>query len=843
MQSSTLEDSLNKEQGRDEPISSSIKQDYLLSNLLYLNSLFAENGIARAFDIVARALDGSDEDLAKRFLPSFEEGSQDSKERRENKKYALEKARSYKQELSEALQGRRNLSEILPSLAVELQTGSFTLDPKVNDTLKRKLRIDDYINHLANLQTVLNARIDETYEKHALMTYYGMFDQIRGPSWKDMNVRQELYSLAEKKLREDFNKNRLPDLEEAISKYFEEMKTGQEQKQNVSVPDETGIKLKHAYREALKKHGATEKVPDDLSEQFYETYRSIAIDQEFSDFRKEVVDKGKKQMQDSEYIVSLANKLLRGGSEETSTLGIRNWLARHYGQEERAIIKFGIDPTSPDIHLGHAVSLKKLRALQDEGYYVTLLIGGFTATIGEEKEGSERKALTPDQVKQNAKDYYDIATKILDKDKLNVVDNSFWWERLGAPDLTYLFRSIGYKKLIKENRKFQNILQEGRDISLQRLIYPFLQGMDSVFLGAHMEVGGTDQRHNIIVGRELQKYFGLEPQLGLLNQLLPGIRGIEKMSKSLANDIPLSDSPEQMYRKLMKVDDVILADYLRLLTDVDEEYIDKMNYVVGLPLMISRLQKLAEFKEKTTGKPYEFVLDRNDLIHLIEREGENLPFGNGSETALFTAEDYKNAKPMVYSLKDLDAILSSAKPDINYSIMLAKENGGYSVLIEGADDESQKTIDLLMERSTMPGKQAIDPDTGEPLKAGSRYDPVSAHHLLAESVVSQIYGSEAAARAKERYMNKEIPEVDLEQIPKIEYDPNKDLVSLIAEGASVSKSQVQRLLKQGAVRINGQKIKPEQADHVNEFLRDGEENYIRIGKGRYIRFDYNANSF
>lgn len=232
-------------------------------------------------------------------------------------------------------------------------------------------------------------------------------------------------------------------------------------------------------------------------------------------------------------------------------------------------VKLGIDPTGAEIHLGHSIQFRKLRAFQDAGHKAVLIIGDFTAQIGDPTGRSEvRRQLTPDQVMANAKTYLDQIRPILDfsPDKLEIRYNSEW---LANMDLTKILSLLGTmtlgQMLAKEG--FAERYEQGNPVYLHEFLYPLMQGYDSVAVESDVELGGTDQKFNIAVGRDLQRHFGLQPQFGLLLPLLIGTDGTQKMSKSFGNYVGLLEDPLTMYSKLEKVPDALVGQYFELLTD------------------------------------------------------------------------------------------------------------------------------------------------------------------------------------------------------------------------------------------------------------------------------------
>ncbi|MBD1821270.1 tyrosine--tRNA ligase [Cyanobacteria bacterium FACHB-DQ100] len=234
-------------------------------------------------------------------------------------------------------------------------------------------------------------------------------------------------------------------------------------------------------------------------------------------------------------------------------------------------IKFGIDPTGTDIHLGHSTIYRKLRQFQDAGHTAVLLIGDFTARIGDPTGKSEvRKQLTEEEVKANAATYLKQLRPILDFEtpgRLEIRYNSEWLSKLDLSKILELLATMTVGQMLAKEG-FAERYKQGSAIYLHEFLYPLMQGYDSVALEADVELGGTDQKFNLAVGRDLQRHFGQTPQFGLLMPILPGLDGVQKMSKSLGNYVGLSEDPLSMYSKLEKVPDNAIEQYFELLTDL-----------------------------------------------------------------------------------------------------------------------------------------------------------------------------------------------------------------------------------------------------------------------------------
>jgi len=231
-------------------------------------------------------------------------------------------------------------------------------------------------------------------------------------------------------------------------------------------------------------------------------------------------------------------------------------------EENRSLrIKYGADPSSPDIHLGHAVPLRKLRQLQDLGHEIIFLIGDFTARIGDPSGQSEtRPPLTEEEVKRYARTYKKQVFKILDEKKTRVVYNSRWCNKMNFVDIIKLASRYTVARML-ERDDFLNRYRGNRPIGIHEFLYPLIQGYDSVVLKADIEVGGTDQKFNLLIGRELQRDYGQDPQVVIIMPLIVGTDNVQKMSKSLANAIGIDETPDEKYGKLMSVSDQTAASY------------------------------------------------------------------------------------------------------------------------------------------------------------------------------------------------------------------------------------------------------------------------------------------
>lgn len=256
------------------------------------------------------------------------------------------------------------------------------------------------------------------------------------------------------------------------------------------------------------------------------------------------------------------DELLRGTAEVISVTELKEKLA--LGRP--LIIKAGFDPTAPDLHLGHTVLINKMRQFQLAGHHVFFLIGDFTSRIGDPSGRNQtRPPLTSEQIEANAKTYAEQVFKILDPEKTTVCFNSTWFNAQSAADLIGL-ASLQTVARMLERDDFSKRFAEHQSISLHEFLYPLVMGYDSVAMKADVELGGTDQKFNLLMGRELQKHFGQSPQVVMMMPLLEGLDGVKKMSKSLGNYIAITESPKEMFGKIMSISDELMWRYIELLS-------------------------------------------------------------------------------------------------------------------------------------------------------------------------------------------------------------------------------------------------------------------------------------
>jgi len=336
-------------------------------------------------------------------------------------------------------------------------------------------------------------------------------------------------------------------------------------------------------------------------------------------------------------------------------------------------IKAGFDPTAADIHLGHTVLLRKLRQFQDLGHNVYFLIGDFTATIGDPSgQDKIRKRLTKKEVKQNAQTYKQQVFKILDPEKTKVVFNSHWFDKMDASQILDLASHSTLAQILAR-QDFHQRYTQGKDVSLLELFYPLLQAYDSVYLKADVEIGGTDQKFNLLLGRELQKDFGQEPQVVIMLPLLEGIDGVQKMSKSLGNYIGINEPAGQMFGKIMSINDEVMFKYYTLLTE------ENLELIKGIHPMEAKL-RLAEYIVSQYHGKHAALQARKDFELIFSQK--ELPA---------EVPEYKLKQP---SIKILDLLMETGLvPSRNEARRLIQQG---AVSLEG---ERINQIDFSVEKS------------------------------------------------------------------------------------------------------------------------------------------------
>lgn len=268
--------------------------------------------------------------------------------------------------------------------------------------------------------------------------------------------------------------------------------------------------------------------------------------------------------------------ILKGVDDLIDEKDLREKLVKAEKEGRQLVVKLGLDPSAPDIHLGHTVVLRKMKQLQDLGHKVVIIIGDFTGKIGDPTGKSKtRNALTTEQVLENAKTYQKQIFKVLDEEKTEVRFNSEWLAKLNFEDVVKLAATITVARML-EREDFKKRYESHTPISVHEFFYPLMQGYDSVAINADIELGGTDQRFNLLMGRALQKEFGQESQVVIMMPIIEGLDGVNKMSKSLGNYIGVDEEAGVMYQKAMEIPDELIIKYYNLVTDVHPDVVNKI---------------------------------------------------------------------------------------------------------------------------------------------------------------------------------------------------------------------------------------------------------------------------
>ena len=300
--------------------------------------------------------------------------------------------------------------------------------------------------------------------------------------------------------------------------------------------------------------------------------------------------------------VNEALAVVKRGAHE---LLVESELRERLRKGERLRVKAGFDPTAPDLHLGHTVLLRKLRQLQELGHTVLFLVGDFTGLIGDPTgKNATRPPLTPEEVARNASTYIDQAAKVLDLDHAEVVFNSTWMKEMKAAELIKLAATHTVARML-EREDFGKRYRANQPIAIHEFLYPLIQGYDSVALRADMELGGTDQKFNLLMGRELQKHFGQKPQVILTMPLLEGLDGVNKMSKSLGNYVGINEPPSEIFGKLMSISDELMWRYIELLSSAPLATVEQWKREVagGRNPRDLKVQFAQEIVERFHGRP------------------------------------------------------------------------------------------------------------------------------------------------------------------------------------------------------------------------------------------------
>lgn len=349
--------------------------------------------------------------------------------------------------------------------------------------------------------------------------------------------------------------------------------------------------------------------------------------------------------------------LRRGTAEIISEEELAKKLAASLKKGEPLRVKLGTDPSAPDIHLGHAVVYRKLKQFQDLGHQVLFLIGDFTGKIGDPSgKNVTRPPLTTEQVEANARTYAEQIFKIMDPERTQIVFNSHWLGKMSFEDVIRLASRYTVARML-ERDDFANRYHSGRPIGIHEFFYPLMQGYDSVELKADVELGGTDQKFNLLVGRDLQREFGQEPQVAMMMPLLVGTDGVNKMSKSLGNYIGISEAPSEIYGKVMSIPDELMPTYFELATDLPLSEIEQFMKDLEADRVHPRDLKRKLAREIVTlyhgwqeAKGAEEEFDR------VFRQGE-LP--DDIPSFRLEAEDYKEGKVWIVKLLERTGLVQS----------------------------------------------------------------------------------------------------------------------------------------------------------------------------------------
>ena len=369
-----------------------------------------------------------------------------------------------------------------------------------------------------------------------------------------------------------------------------------------------------------------------------------------------------------------AMELIKRGAAEVIPEDV---LLKRLGEERPLRVKAGFDPTAPDLHLGHTVLLNKLKQFQDLGHRALFLIGDFTGMIGDPTGKSvTRKPLTREEVLENAKSYQEQIFKILDPAKTDVLFNSEWMNAMAPSELIALAAKHTVARML-EREDFNNRYKTGQPIAIHEFLYPLIQGYDSVAMRADVELGGTDQKFNLLVGRQLQEAYGQAPQVVLTMPILEGLDGVQKMSKSLGNYVGITDAPDEMFGKLMSVSDELMWRYMELLSA------ESMMTISDWRKACQEGANPRDYKVKFAQEMIARFHDRTSADRALEnfeaRFKQGLVPDDLVETALDTPLD---GYPIANLLKDLNLTASTSE-----SIRMIKQGG---VKIDGEKIEDGK---------------------------------------------------------------------------------------------------------------------------------------------------------
>lgn len=416
-----------------------------------------------------------------------------------------------------------------------------------------------------------------------------------------------------------------------------------EQAKNIVFPIDGSVKNEERLNEAL------EELAGILEENFGCSTRTVIVDKDHPAANIGELTEEEKVIEDTIKV------MLKGVAQHTNVADIRTKLENAQREGRPLNIKLGLDPSAPDIHLGHSVVLRKIRQLQDLGHHATIIIGDFTGMIGDPTgKSATRKQLTREQVEANAKTYMEQIFKIVDETKTTTRYNSEWLSELKFADVIELAAKCTVARML-ERDDFKNRYENHLPLSVHEFFYPLMQAYDSVAIKADIELGGTDQTFNILMGRNIQRDYGQEPQLTLFMPLLEGLDGVQKMSKSLGNYIGISEEPAVMYEKCMKIPDDMIIKYYNLCTDVHPDEVAKIerrlkngenprDIKMELAMEILRLYCTEEEAVKAQERFVQVFQKEevpDDIPELVLDSADTAPMGLQVSTALVNAGVYK----------------------------------------------------------------------------------------------------------------------------------------------------------------------------------------------------------
>ena len=366
--------------------------------------------------------------------------------------------------------------------------------------------------------------------------------------------------------------------------------------------------------------------------------------------------------------------MLKGSADHTDVNEIKEKLKKIDEEKRPMRIKLGLDPSAPDIHLGHAVALRKMKQLQDLGNEVIVIIGDFTGMIGDPTGKSKtRKQLTKEQVEENAKTYAEQIFKILDPNKTTVMFNSQWLGKMDFRDVIGLCSKCTVARIL-ERDDFQKRYTNNQPISVHEFFYPLMQAYDSVAIQADLEMGGTDQTFNVLMGRTIQKDYGQDPQITLFMPLLEGTDGVEKMSKSLGNYIGINEDANTMYAKVMKVPDDKIIKYYNLCTDVHPDDVTKI-----------------EERLKNGENPRDIKMElAKEITRLYHNEEEAKSAEEHFKMAFQKQEAPEDIQEIKFENNILDTLLKTKKCTSKAELKRLFEQGG--IKIDGEKVTSYQTL-------------------------------------------------------------------------------------------------------------------------------------------------------